>query len=128
MDKILHTLTTSRLFCRVALLCYLVISLVLPFQHQHLGDEALLTSSLLRPSKSLHTIHSSVNCVVVSKAKVAHSSHCLACEWQNTDTTASLSVITTGTFTLSASLVATTFPRYLNQFSPQSVSRGPPVV
>ena len=135
-------------------LCYLILSVFLPFQHQHIGSEdvdagsnALTISEVnVRPNGvaqsvpasrySLRQIASSHACKIPAahkpafvKAGKTRLEHCLACEWQAMQVSAALQPLTLfQTEPITPPRVVTTLPRCLRSRAIATSSRGPPTV
>jgi hypothetical protein len=120
----------SRLLAALLLFCYSLVSIVLPFQHNHglledlegLPGATQQTVSLVgAPAAPLHTR--------LAVASAAHPpKHCLACEWQNFQVSAALPVLRLKFVVPPAPRVVTTLPRYLSIRIVSTSSRAPPAV
>ena len=126
MPYLLRCKRPARLLTAFVGLCYAILSLALPFQHDHQGEEAQVP---LRLSGSSATARAPipVHTQLVAKAKLAHPAHCAACEWQTTNVSPALPMFTVAFVPLSTPHVITTFPRYLRLRSLPTSSRGPPL-
>lgn len=126
MQKTLCFIQNSKMLRSFMMLCYLVISLVLPFQHQHTGEDTTLAFAYTRPKTSKQVILSAFR-APVCKAQSAHTSHCFACEWQNTEVSSILPPTSFPPHSLSKTFVSLALPRYSNGDVYFRSARAPPI-
>ncbi len=135
-------------------LCYLMLSVFLPSQHTHIGNEEVETGfsvltiseanlqphrmaqsasalnpdlhkAVQKPASKNRATHKSV----IVKAGKTHSAHCMACEWQAMQVSAALQPFTLfQTEPITLPRVVTTLPRCLRSRAIATSSRGPPTV
>ena len=134
-------------------LCYLILSVFLPSQHTHIGNEeadtgySVLTISEanLQPHRMAQSdsalnsdLHKSVqkpasknraaHKLVIVKAGKTHPGHCMACEWQAMQVSAALPAFKLFLTETTPPRVVTTLPRCLRSRAIATASRGPPTV
>lgn len=120
----------SRLFATFLLICYSLVSLILPFQHHDClleelegapGATKVIIGIVHAPAAPLQT-H-------LAAASAAHPlKHCLACEWQNAQVSVALPALRLKFVAPPAPRVPTTLPRYLSLRVISTPSRVPPAV
>lgn len=107
-------------------LCYVIVSLVLPFQHHHQGEEAELLLRLCTPSPSSSAQIPSHTRYAATARGIAQD-HCLACEWQATNLSPALPVVTLASIPVASSQALAKLPHTLRSRPLIISSRGPPV-
>ncbi|MCW3100568.1 MAG: hypothetical protein JWL77_6186 [Chthonomonadaceae bacterium] len=121
---------SSRLCAALLLFCYSLVSIVLPFQHNHGLLEELeglpgatkeIIGLVRAPAAPLHT-----RLAVAPAARPLK--HCLACEWQSAQVSAALPVLRLKFVLPPAPRIPTTLPRYLSVRVISTSSRAPPAV
>ncbi len=117
----------SRPFAMFLLVCYCLVSLILPFQHHHLlppefeGVPQVVVNLVGTPAAPIHTR--------LAVAPAAHPrEHCSACEWQNAQVSPALPALRLKFVLPPAPRIPTTLPRYLSMRVLSPSSRAPPAV
>lgn len=121
-----HSYGRPRLLSAFVALSYVVLSLALPFQHHHQGEEAqglLLLCCSSGAGRATAPAHPHLR----SNSSRAASDTCVACEWQTANVSAALPAFAVAFVLPQRSLVAAALPRYLRSRSLPITSRGPPV-
>ena len=127
MHRLLYRYRQSRLLPLLVGLCYLVINLVLPLQHNHASEETQPPVQNASVSVSRHV--SLPQHVQLSAAqKFSHHAPCFACEWQSAAVSAALPSFVFSFSMPVATRVITTLPRYLSLRIISTSSRAPPIV
>ena len=124
MRNLLHLQKPHRVFAALVVLCYLLLSVVIPFQHKDCLFEAFY---LVASSTATAKADIPLKTQIVSPAKMAPSLHCSACEWQSVQVSPALSVLKVTFVPPPAPRIITTFPRYLPLTAHFTSSRAPPL-